>query len=133
MDYMYHGSTTQNIKVLEPRKRYTPAGKIEYAAIYATPLQAFAVAHGFPWSSEEGIGLDVASDIVSISIPSKLRGRLQVPLSIYKVSKDSFEHTKEEESGYTWHSAKSVPVVEEIKFSTVEEAMKVVGMTVEFV
>ena len=62
MEYLYHGSTTQNIKRLEPRIRYTPAGKIDYSAIYASPLAAYAAAHSFPWSSNEGVDLDVLNN-----------------------------------------------------------------------
>ena len=70
MPHLYHGSTTQHIKVLEPRQRYTPQGKIEYAAIYATPLTAYAASHSFPWSTDEGVKLDVVDGIVEMSIPT---------------------------------------------------------------
>lgn len=131
--FLYHGSTTQNLKILEPRKRYTPAGKIEYAAIYATPLIPFAIAHSFPWSSDDGIGLDVIKDNISISVPKNLKDRLQVPISIYKISNEGFELTKEEETGYTWHSINPTKVIEEIKFSSVEEALKQLGSKLEYI
>ena len=101
MKYLYHGSTTQNIKTLEPRKQYTPQGKIDYSAIYATPLPAYAAAHSFPWSTDEGVKLDVDENGVDMSIPKSLKERLQVPISIYKISPDGFEHTQEEITGYT--------------------------------
>jgi hypothetical protein len=130
---LYHGSVTQDIKALEPRHRYSPAGKIHYGAVYATPLPAFAVAHSFPWSSDEGIGLDVVGETVSISIPTKLRERLLQPISIYTVSSADFEFTTEESSGATWHSKVEVPVLEEVKYATVEEALKKYGATLEYI
>ncbi len=133
MQYLYHGSTTQHIKKLEPRKRYTPAGKIEYSAIYATPVPGFAAAHAFPWSSDEGISLDVSEkDGVELFVPKKLQERLQVPISIYKISAEGFEHTKEEESGYTWHITTPVEVIEEIQYSSVEMALRELGTRVEY-
>lgn len=131
-NFLYHGSTVQNLKVLEPRKRYTPAGKIEYSAIYATPLLPYAIAHSFPWSSDEGVGLDIIKDNISISIPKAIKDRLKVPISVYKISSENFELTKEEETGYTWHSTKPAQVLEEIKYESVEEALKEVGSEVEF-
>jgi hypothetical protein len=132
MNHLYHGSTTQNIKVLEPRKRFTPAGKIDFDAIYASPLPAFAAAHSFPWSSEEGIGLDVNRDKVVLSVPMKFADRVYVPVSIYKLSSDDFEQTKEEETGFTWHTTKNAPVIEEQKYGSVMEAIKQLGGEIEF-
>ena len=133
MQYLYHGSTTQNIKVLEPRKRYTPAGKIDYSAIYATPLPAFAVAHSFPWSTDEGVGLDVDEHGIDLSIPATLKERLQVPISIYKVSPEGFEHTKEDVTGYTWHTTHPVEVLEEAQYPSVEIALKELGAKFRYI
>lgn len=133
MTHLYHGSTTQNLKTLEPRKRYVPAGKIDYEAIYATPLPAYAAVHSFPWSSEEGIGLEIKDEKVILDIPEKLKNRLNVPISIYKVSAEGFEHTKEEEMGLTWHTIKSVKVLKEEKYESVESAIYELGGEIEFI
>jgi hypothetical protein len=133
MKYLYHGSTTQNIKILEPRKRYTPQGKIDYFAIYATPLPAYAAAHSFPWSTDEGVGLDVDQSGVNLSIPISLKERLQIPVSIYKVSSDNFRHTKEELTGYTWHTINPVEVIEEIKYPSVEIALRELGAKFQYI
>lgn len=133
MKYLYHGSTTQNIKILEPRRRYTPQGKIEYSAIYATPLPAYAVAHSFPWSTDEGVGLDVDEKGVDLSVPINLKERLQVPISIYKLSSEGFEHTEEELTGYTWHTIHPVEVIEEVKYSSVEIALKELGAKCQYI
>ena len=133
MKYLYHGSIIQNIKILEPRKRYTPQGKIDYPAIYATPLPAYAAAHSFPWSTDEGFGLDVDEHGVGLSIPKNLRERLQVPISIYKLSSEGFEHTKEELTGQTWHKTNPVEVIEEVKYPSVEVALKELGAKFHYV
>ena len=133
MDYLYHGSTTQNIKTLEPRKRYTPQGRIGYAAIYATPLPGYAATHSFPWSSDEGVILDIGDVKIFFSIPEKLRERLQLPISIYKVSSENFQHTKEELTGYTWHTINPVEVLEEKKYESVEIALKELGVDFRYV
>ena len=133
MDYLYHGSTTQNIKILEPRKRYTPQGKIDYSAIYATPLQGYAATHSFPWSSDEGVALDVNEDEISFSVPKKLAERLQSPISIYKISSENFKHTQEELTGYTWHTTQPVEVLEEKQYASVAEALKELGVDVKYV
>ncbi len=59
MEYLYHGSSIQNLKILEPRKRFTPEGKINYSAIYASPSIQFSICHSFPWSTNEGVNLSI--------------------------------------------------------------------------
>ncbi len=95
MNYLYHGSTIQNLKVLEPRKRFTPGEDFQEAVIYATPVPAYAAAHAFPWSSDEGFDLET-NDNIELIVPSSRKERLGIPISIYKVSADSFERTFEE-------------------------------------
>lgn len=133
MKYLYHGSVTQHIHTLEPRKRYTPQGKIEYSAVYATPLPGYAVTHSFPWSSDEGVKLSVTDSGIYMSIPHSIRERLAVPISIYTVSSEGFEHTKEEVTGHTWHSTHPVRVLEEVKFESVSAALTHFGVHVEYV
>lgn len=133
MDYLYHGSTTQNLKTLEPRKRYTPQGKIDYSAIYATPLPGYAATHSFPWSSDEGVDLEVIENKISFSIPKILAERLQVPISIYKISNENFEHTQEEVTGYTWHTTQPVEIIEEKQYESVEIALKELGVDYRYV
>lgn len=133
MDYLYHGSTTQNLKTLEPRKRYTPQGKIDYSAIYATTLPGYAATHSFPWSSDEGVGLDVDEEKISLSIPKILAERLQTPISIYKISNENFEHTQEELTGYTWHTTQPVEILEEKQYESVEIALKELGVDFRYV
>ncbi len=126
-EYLFHGSTTQDIKVLEPRKRYTPAGKIEYKAIYATPLPHYAAAHAFPWNSDEGVDLDVVGDDVFLEVPESIEDRLNTPVSIYKIHSDGFRHTTEELTGATWDTIKPVQVLSETKYPSVRQAFEELG------
>ena len=132
MNYLYHGSTTQNIKTLEPRHRYSPSGKIDYDAIYATPLPAYACTHSFPWSSKEGVTLNVADGRMTFIVPKDFKDRLQVPISIYKIPDTDFVHTKEETTGYTWHTIKPVNVIEEVKYESVESALIEFGVDLRY-
>lgn len=128
MTTLYHGSTTQNIKTLEPRHRYVPKnGTIDYEAIYATPMPAFAAAHAFAWSTDEGINLGIYDGQLRLSIPQKFKERLYVPISIYTISNEHFEHTEGEGTGLTWHTTKPVDIIKEVQYETVEEAIISLG------
>ncbi len=133
MPHLYHGSTTQNIRTLEPRKRYTPQGKIEYAAIYATPVAGYAACHSFPWSTDEGVNLNTFGGKFEMSVPVALKERLQEPISIYKIPDTGFTHTKEETTGYTWHTIQPVEVLEEVKYESVEKALQELGVKLSYI
>jgi hypothetical protein len=132
MQYLYHGSTTQNLKNLEPRKRFTPNGEIDYSAIYATPSPAFAITHSFPWSTNEGFDLSIEDGEIFFSVPSNFRERLNVQISIYKLPSEGFQQTKEESTGYTWHATKDTLVLEEVKYESVLEALEKLNVKVSF-
>jgi hypothetical protein len=127
MNYFYHGSTIQNLKVLEPRHRYVPVDEITYEAIYATIVPAFAAAHSFPWSSGEGFILNTTDRKIKMTVPVKFRDRLSVPVSIYKISVEGFEKTLEESTGLTWHTKNPVVVIEEVKYPSAENAIQTLG------
>ena len=133
MNFLYHGSATSGIKILEPRKRFTPAGKIEYAAIYASTLPLIAAVHSFPWTSDEGIDFDILEKEITLAIPDSLKDRLQKPISIYEVSAKRFRHTAEDETGYTRHSIEPVEVLEENKYTSVIEAFKELGGEIKLI
>lgn len=132
MTYLYHGSTTQNLKILEPRKRHTPYGEMN-ASIYATPSPAFAAAHSFPWTTDEGVELNVHGDHIVLTLPIGMKVRLQVPVSIYKVEDMGFVPTVKEITGYTWNTEQPVEIIEEIKYLSVEEAIVRSGGEVKYI
>lgn len=130
-EFLYHGSVVADLKILEPRKRFTPSEDFREAVIYATPVVAYAAAHAFPWSSDEGFDLKT-DDIIELIVPTSQKERLHTPISVYKVPADSFEHLLEEETGLTWHSSITVPVLEEKKFSSVVQALESLGGVVRY-
>jgi len=133
MEFLYHGSTTQGLATLEPRKRYTPAGKIDFAMIYASLNPAFAAMHSFPWSSDEGFDIMIDHDQMTLVVPAKQAERLNIPISIYKISADGFQATIEETTGETWHTTKPTSVLEETKYTSVKDALQTFGATIKFV
>lgn len=133
MTPLYHGSSIQNLKTLEPRKRHTPQGKIDYAAIYASPLPGFAATHSFSWSTSEGVDLGMYDDCWIMTVPTSMRERLLVPISIYTCDSEGFTHTKEESTGYTWHTTQPVHIIEEKKYENVEVALKELGVELRYV
>lgn len=132
MKYLYHGSTVQGLQTLEPRHRYVPADEITDGAIYATPLPSFAAAHAFPWSSDEGIILETTDGNVRITVPAGMKNHLSVPISIYRISSEGFEPTKEEATGLTWHRNTPTAVLEEVTYQNAEEAIRILGGEIVF-
>ncbi len=92
---LYHASTAQNLKKLEPRHRSSPQGMISYDAIFASASEAYSACHSFLWDTREGVILKVENNIVYFSIPLSFKERLQVPISMYKISDKNFIHTDE--------------------------------------
>ncbi len=83
--------------------------------------------HSFPWTSDEGIDFEVIDGKVMLIVPKALEDRLEQPISIYKVSAEKFQHTTEEETGYTWHAIEPIEVLEERKYASVIEAFRELG------
>lgn len=133
--FLYHGSAAANIDTFEPRKRYTPGNeKNSPESIYATDDPAFAAAHAFPWSSNEGINLYYDADeekkgqpCVHLEVPGSLYERLNQPVYIYKLDSHSFNWVQEEIVGRTYRSLESVKSLGCQRFSTVVEAVEIFG------
>jgi hypothetical protein len=108
--------------------RFIPVGVSEAhwpALVYASDIPAFAAAHAFPWSTNEGFELS-ASGVgrVTLSVPPQHQQRLQCPAYLYAVRANSFVSTVSEGSGHTYHSDAPVQVLSCTPFRTVEEAIK---------
>ncbi len=131
MTHIYHGTIVQNLQVLEPHKRYTPGGEVAGesipARVYASYNKAYAVAHSFPWSSDEGIDIQVHDEVVELLIPRGKEKVLDQEICIYALPDDTFVHTKEEATGLTYHSEVAVPVRDCECFLNVREAMEKCG------
>jgi len=125
---LYHGSATPALTEIEPRSRFIPVGVSEAhwpALVYASSIPAFAAAHAFPWSTNEGFELSVSGvGCVTLSVPRQHQQRLQCPAYLYAVPADSFVATVSGGSSHTYHSDAPVQVLSCTPFRTVEEAIK---------
>src|SRR4051812_15559937 len=123
----------EGIREFEPRSKATPQGLDLGPAVYSSPLPAFAAAHGFRWSSNEGFTLYVVDCEVVFKVPERFRYRLLVPVYLYELPPDHFEITPEETTGWTFHSRMKVVPLDVRKFGSVEEAIFSFGGHVKYV
>jgi len=123
--FFYHGSSTDGIECLEPRLRYTPGEELSSpSSIYASDLPAFAAAHSFPWSSDEGIDLYVDGQTVIMEIPLSVYERLLRKTYIYVVDSNQFSLVDCESTGHTFRATTPVDCLEKISFQSVVEAIE---------
>ena len=136
LQFLYHGSSTPNIKEFEPRKRYTPGalGKDVPPAIYATDDAAYASGHAFPWSSKEGFDLRYENGKLVLIVPEKEQDRLNQKIYIYKLKADNFELLPDvSPKGRTFWSLKPATPIEVKEFQTVKEAVEFYGGNIRLV
>ncbi len=137
MKLIYHGTTREGLAVIKPFKRYTPGGS-DLAdqippRVYATYNPAYAVAHSFPWSSDDGVDITIADGVVIILVPQHKQQILEQSVCIYTLPDDTFIFTKEEETGLTCHSTQEVKPISCECFSTVTEAIARFGGRIKLV
>lgn len=130
-EFVYHGTITGGIKEFEKRKRYVPGGADVPARIYAAINPAFAAAHSFPWSSDEGIDIKLEDNQVILCVPRIHENRLYQRVYIYKLKRENFVQTKEELTGQTFHTEEKVQPEEVMQFNSVTEALMFYGGKVE--
>ena len=137
MKYIYHGTTHTDLEVIKPFKRFTPGGP-DLAdqippRVYATYNQAYAVAHSFPWSSDDGVDIIIKNEIIILVLPKEKVAILDQPICIYTLPDNSFTHTAEEETNLTYHSESYVIPIKCKCFTSVTEAMAVYGGVIELI
>jgi len=137
MKHVYHGTTKQKLEIIKPFKRYTPggediAGRIP-PRIYATYNPAYAAAHSFPWSSEDGFDIKVEGSNIALVVPRGKAQILEQPICIYTVPDDSFTFTLEEETGLTCHSEFEITPIDCQCFLNVTEALKHYGGAIQII
>jgi hypothetical protein len=133
---LYHGSTTPDIKTLEPRKRYTPAalGKKAKPAIYAAADPAYAVGHGFPWSSDEGFDIYEKDGTVVLMVPREMKGRLEQKIFVYALPARGFHLLKEDSpKSRIYLSHRRVKPIKAEGFDNVRKAMKYYGGKIKLI
>lgn len=128
---LYHGSNEKDIKALLPQKRYGPSSD-RSSAVYASDLPAYAIAHSIPWSTKEGVTLQVKDNSVHISIPNHLHHRFERPVFLYELSKKPFEKTNDRTSEHTYHTTQSVMPKKIRQYHSFYEAMRAHGGSVSF-
>ncbi len=134
LNILFHGSQTDNIGALEPRRRYIP-GNEEGApeGTYATDNPAYAAAHSFPWSSDEGVYLCFERDeengreYVLLEVPKEIEARMQQPVYIYTVKSDSFSPVVSDLVGHNYRSVESVDCIAKQVFESVTQAVEFHG------
>ncbi len=131
MRYLYHGTVRRDLTILTPQTRYTP-GDAALAdsippRIYATYNPAYAVAHSFPWSSDDGVDVEEIDDVIHVIVPREKQSVLEQVVCIYTLPDDTFVHTPEEVTGLTYHSDVAVTPISHECFDTVTEALEKYG------
>ncbi len=137
MKLIHHGTTRQGLGVIKPFKRYTPGGAdfadTIPARIYASYEPAYAVAHNFPWSSDDGVDIVVDDGVVTVVVPANKAEVLEQTVCIYMLPDDTFTFTTEEEMGLTYHSAEEVTPTDYQCFDSVTEAMVEMGGKIKLI
>jgi hypothetical protein len=132
---LYHGSSTPDLKVLEPRIRFTPGslGKRAPEAIYAGDEPAYAATHGFPWSSKEGFDVVYENGKVVLIVPEAHRERLLQPLFVYEVPGDGFELLDTEPKGHNYWTRERIVPVRCVRYETVTDAVERNGGSIRYI
>jgi predicted peroxiredoxin len=137
MKPIYHGTIKKNLKTIKPFKRYTPGGESLAdsipARIYATYIPAYAAAHSFPWSSDDGVDIFFEGETVTLIVPEEKKEILEQEICIYTLPDDGFILTTEEAMNLTYHSEKEITPIEMRCFQNVPEAMKKYGGVIKFI
>lgn len=134
---IYHGTTKHNLEVIKPFKRYTPGG--EHVAdsipsrIYATYEPAYAVAHSFPWSSDDGLDIVIKNDVVTVMVPKSKQEVLNQAVCVYSLPNDTFSFTAEEDMGLTYHSTEEVVPTDCKCFESVTKAIEHFGGKIKLI
>lgn len=132
---LYHGTVTDDIDELEPRKRSIPGGadpETQPKLVYASDNAAFAAAQSFLWGSSEGFELSVEKDGVLFRVPEDQKERLNVPVQVYTVSGEHFTHTPGEGTGHSFQTKEPTKPSTKESFSTVQQAIEYFGGKVEY-
>jgi hypothetical protein len=126
--FLYHGSITPNLTILEPKKRYTPGtlGKNIPTAVYAGDDPVYCIGHAIPWSSSEGFDL-VYNDagICVFTVPKDKKELLNQKVYLYTLSAKDFRLLPDVSPiGHNFWTHKKVKVLKVEEFENVFVAYK---------
>lgn len=134
---IYHGTIEKGLDTIKPFKRFTPGGPDAADAIppriYASYETAFAVAHSFPWSSEDGIDITTDNGVVTIVVPTNKQAVLEQAVCVYTLPDTNFVFTSEEDTQLTYHSIKEVTPIRSQCFESVTIAMNALGGKIKLI
>ncbi len=129
---LYHGSSTQNLKIIEPRRK-TYVHKTDPPRVFVTTDESFAACFTFYWADQEGFDLgNINNGPWILKVPKKFKNRLTKPCSIYIVEPGNYKQVKNMLK-QEYFSTKPIKVLEEIKYRTALDAMKTNGVKVIFI
>lgn len=136
-EILYHGSPIGGIKIFKLQKRYAPEilGDDAVPALYAGDLPAYAIGHGFPWSSHEGFDIDVKKngDVVLI-VPRKYEKRINKKIFLYTVPRASFHLLKNVTPvGHNFASYETVKPISCVAYRSVREGFEKNGGRIKFI
>ncbi len=133
---VYHGSIIAGIKILEPKKRFTPGalGKDVPLAIYATDDPGYAAAHSFPWSSREGFDAYYKSDKLILKVPKLFQDRLEQEICIYTLPVKQFSLLKNVKPiGRNYWAHVPIKPISAKCFPAVSVALKYYGVKIKII
>ena len=139
IDVVYHGSTSQNIKLLKPQINHF-RDKNEVALIFATPSFRLASCYLFRWD-DSWVHQEIAwkddnkaNYQISMVISDKERFiKEDKGGSIYILPATGFEFDDKGLGIYEWTSKEKIQPFSQINFSSSLEAMQMMGVKVYFV
>ena len=129
---LYHGSYNGKITKFEPRINTTPNGREMPPSVYATDIIAYAVAFGFPWSTDmDNVELSFNGNNVELIVPSMIEERINQKVYVYLFDSKDFELIKDAEPlGHNFVTQKAVTPIDVIEFESVQSALISLGSKV---
>lgn len=115
LKYLYHGSQTSGIKLLEPRIK-TKRFNQKNARVYAVVTKAEAAIFGLPWHNENHISWK--NGRITLHVRNR-RTYKKHPISIYQISPEYFQDV--DKTGFEWFTTRPVVVEKEIR---IKDALK---------
>lgn len=130
MKVLYHASSQQNLKYIDPNKNITNHNNEKHKKVYASTDKSYSSAFSFSWSDSEGFRYGRYSDNSQweLKVPPKYASRLNHPCSIYEVEEKGF--IDENLSTPEYSSKTKVKVISEEKYETAVECMRRNGVKI---
>jgi len=127
---LYHASSQQNLKSLDPSRNTSKHTAGFRAVTYASDDKTFVSAFTFPWIDPMGIKFGrVNMGAWTLTIPKKHLPLMDKPCSIYEVPAKDFTKVPGTMPEYT--SDVEVPVLKETKYTSARKCMEAHGVVIK--